>query len=72
MKPGEQAARLLWCKGCPSFKKGVCLECGCMMKLKSKLARAHCPLGHWGMSDTPVPNEGLPEFLEIKLKHFGS
>ncbi len=68
----EQDARLATCKGCPRLKKGVCVECGCVMKMKAKLARAHCPLGHWGMSDSPVPNEGLPEFLEIKLKHFGS
>jgi hypothetical protein len=58
----EQAERLAVCKGCPSLKKGVCVECGCVMKLKSKLARAACPKGLWGMSDSPIPNEDVGSF----------
>jgi hypothetical protein len=58
----EQAERLSVCKGCPSLKKGVCVECGCVMKVKSRLARATCPKGLWGMSENPVPNEDVDAF----------
>lgn len=68
----EQAERLAVCKGCPRLKKGVCLECGCVMKVKVRLARATCPLGHWGMSEDPVPNGAVGEFLAIKRAHFDS
>jgi hypothetical protein len=67
----EQDERLAVCKGCPRLKKGVCLECGCVMKVKVRLARATCPLGHWGMSKDPVPNGAVGEFLAIKRAHFG-
>lgn len=36
------------CKSCPRFKAGICLECGCLMKLKTTLSAAYCPLHKWG------------------------
>lgn len=39
------------CQECPRFlsKTGQCKECGCIMKLKTKLPNAECPLGKWGI-----------------------
>ena len=41
--------RLSICGECPRFVKltSQCMECGCIMKLKTKLASATCPLGKW-------------------------
>ncbi len=41
--------RLEICRSCPSFFKGTsqCLECGCIMPAKVKLAEATCPLEKW-------------------------
>jgi len=37
------------CEQCPSLIKLTkqCKECGCFMKLKTKLIHATCPLGKW-------------------------
>lgn len=37
------------CKGCPELIKITfqCKKCGCLMKEKSKLADASCPLNKW-------------------------
>ena len=36
------------CKQCPHLTKmHRCLECGCFMKVKSKLTLMDCPLGKW-------------------------
>lgn len=45
----EQEKRMSLCRECPRFVKATtqCLECGCVMKLKTKLAAATCPLGKW-------------------------
>lgn len=42
-------ARLAICEVCPSLLKVThqCRECGCFMKLKTKLANAKCPLDKW-------------------------
>jgi hypothetical protein len=41
--------RLSICEGCVKFIKLTtqCKECGCVMKMKSKLPNASCPLGKW-------------------------
>lgn len=41
--------RLAICEECPRFIKATtqCKECGCIMKLKTKLPNASCPLGKW-------------------------
>lgn len=38
------------CQECPKFIKitGQCRECGCVMKLKTSLPHATCPIGKWG------------------------
>jgi len=45
----EQEKRLSICHECPRFVKltSQCMECGCIMNLKTKLAAATCPLGKW-------------------------
>ncbi len=37
------------CKACPELIKlsNQCKKCGCFMILKTKLAKAECPLGKW-------------------------
>lgn len=48
--PEELAnARLEVCKRCIFFntKMQKCTRCGCFMKLKTTLANAKCPEGHW-------------------------
>jgi hypothetical protein len=41
--------RFAICEVCPSFIRTTtqCKECGCFMKLKTKLVKAACPLGKW-------------------------
>ena len=41
--------RLDTCKGCPFYnnKKGRCTECGCFMKIKTKVREAKCPKDYW-------------------------
>lgn len=45
----EKDRRMSICQECPRFVKltSQCLECGCIMNLKTKLAAATCPLGKW-------------------------
>ena len=44
-----QNARLDACHSCELYIKvpGVCKKCGCIMKLKTKLAHAYCPIDKW-------------------------
>lgn len=39
--------RLATCGECDHLKHGVCEICHCVMKLKTTLARASCPIGKW-------------------------
>jgi hypothetical protein len=41
--------RMAICDGCQFLKKPakVCSKCGCFMKLKNTLRRAHCPIHKW-------------------------
>lgn len=43
------AQRIAICQTCPSLLKITtqCKECGCFMKLKTKLQNATCPLAKW-------------------------
>lgn len=45
----KQDERMSICETCPSFIKLTtqCKECGCIMKMKTKLEQAVCPLGKW-------------------------
>ncbi len=42
-------SRMSICHECPSLIRitNQCRECGCFMKLKTKLAAATCPVGKW-------------------------
>jgi hypothetical protein len=40
--------RMNACHDCDAFSGGRCSECGCFMRLKTWLADATCPRGHWG------------------------
>ena len=43
-----RAARMATCHGCDRFKAGtLCGECNCVMKFKTWLGPASCPLGKW-------------------------
>jgi hypothetical protein len=45
----EQAKeRMDICGNCDRLKLGVCGECHCVMRIKTTLAKAECPLGKWG------------------------
>lgn len=39
--------RLDICNSCESFIKGMCKECFCIMKIKTTLSNAYCPLHKW-------------------------
>lgn len=42
-------ARLKICRECPSLFKPTmqCKECGCFMRIKTRLKSASCPIGKW-------------------------
>jgi hypothetical protein len=43
------AERMQTCLDCPKLIRAThqCRECGCFMKIKTKLAAATCPLNKW-------------------------
>lgn len=45
----EANTRLNICEQCPELIKITkqCKQCGCFMKLKTKLKEAKCPVGKW-------------------------
>ena len=44
----ERSRRMAVCKGCDSLKLGtLCSECNCVMKFKTWLGPATCPLDKW-------------------------
>ena len=48
--PDELAiSRFDICKGCPELIKltSQCKKCGCIMRIKTKLEAAKCPIGKW-------------------------
>jgi len=50
-KTTEEVASARWaiCEACPRLLKATsqCMECGCFMKIKVKLAAAVCPIKKW-------------------------
>jgi hypothetical protein len=52
----DSEARFSICKQCPEYIKLTtqCKKCGCVMKLKTKMANAECPVGKWGAIDVQV------------------
>ena len=53
--------RLNICKSCKKYKLGICLHCGCLMTLKTKIQHEECPENKWKFY-TP----------EIKIKYVES
>lgn len=51
--------RLEICRLCPEFISATtqCKKCGCIMKLKTKLPNASCPLDKWGQEPMPSYKE---------------
>lgn len=45
----KSSERFSICKACPELIKltSQCKKCGCMMKIKTKMAEATCPIGKW-------------------------
>ena len=45
----EASNRFDICRSCPELIKltNQCKKCGCFMNLKTKLAKAACPVGNW-------------------------
>lgn len=39
--------RMNICHQCPSLVAGMCKECFCVMKIKTTLSNAYCPLEKW-------------------------
>lgn len=47
--PGEISDwRMIQCESCDRLENGVCRECGCVVKLKTKFSEMECPIGKWG------------------------
>lgn len=44
-----QQQRLAECEQCPKFHRGlgICGVCKCVMRIKTTLSDASCPLGKW-------------------------
>jgi hypothetical protein len=40
--------RMIQCDMCDKLKNGICQECGCVVKLKTKFSEMECPIGKWG------------------------
>ena len=35
------------CMLCPEYKNGVCSDCGCILRLKTKMLSENCPQNKW-------------------------
>lgn len=46
-----RSKRMEVCKSCDRYSMGVCLECGCVMKLKTILLNSTCPLHKWSFEN---------------------
>lgn len=51
-------ARLQACKDCDSRAGVFCMECSCVIALKSRWADQDCPLGKWGTAVLIQPQRG--------------
>lgn len=44
--------RLLVCATCDRNDNGKCLECGCFLSIKAKMATEKCPLNKWDLPNS--------------------
>jgi len=42
-----QQARMDTCHACDRFNGFTCMECGCIMAIKTRMVAVECPLGKW-------------------------
>jgi hypothetical protein len=49
VKASEETSdvRSMICQNCEMFEEERCLECGCFISAKIKIASESCPLGYW-------------------------
>ena len=54
-----QETRFAICLQCPELIKitSQCRQCGCIMKAKTKLPNAKCPIGKWDVETIPYTKE---------------
>lgn len=45
--------RMIRCELCDRLNNGICEECGCVVRLKTKFSKMECPLGKWGKYTRP-------------------
>lgn len=43
----QRFRRFAICKMCVNYNKGRCKECGCFIRLKTKLTFSECPINKW-------------------------
>jgi hypothetical protein len=43
----RQQARMEICLGCPFYDAGVCIQCGCLLSIKTTIVETTCPVGNW-------------------------
>ena len=51
--------RLKICNECDRYEPELtrCRECGCIMKVKSHIPNAHCPINKWGRYEEETTTE---------------
>jgi len=42
--------RKQFCNQCKNNKYGICIKCGCVLKVKVRLWSSECPEGYWSKS----------------------
>lgn len=47
VNPNEYVRRLDICSPCENNIKGICDECGCILKLKARWKSENCPIDKW-------------------------
>ena len=39
--------RMNICEGCEHHEDGICILCGCVLSMKTKMDTEHCPIDKW-------------------------
>ena len=56
--------RLEICKGCPDNQGGKCYYCGCLVRLKTKIAFEECDAGRWPEEDDDL-STFVPDYFNL-------